>query len=129
MENENALQRQIDPDQAIVNVTWAGQNGELAEPVPRDATEGDIRQWLAEAIANGSIRGMAADPNVNLRDFVVDRFEPNDARPYAMIMVRPKVPFGMVGGAGIPSTTRHCPTCGQTNPSYRGGHNDRTGGF
>ena len=84
----------IEPHQARVNVTWAGQNGDLPDPVNFDATDGDIKQWLTEAIRNGSVPGIQADPNANLTDFVVDRFAPTDARPFQMLSLRPKTPFG-----------------------------------
>jgi hypothetical protein len=32
--------------------------------------------------------------NVDLTDFGVDRFTENDARPYNLIQIRPKTPFG-----------------------------------
>jgi len=43
--------------QAIVNVTWAGQNGELPDPVSHDATDRDILQWVTEAVRTGGIPG------------------------------------------------------------------------
>jgi len=88
--NDNAMRA----DEARLNVTWAGQNGDLPDPVPFGATEGDIRQWAAEAIRTGGIAGIRVDGNVNLRGFVVDRFAPNEARPYNLIQIRPKTPFG-----------------------------------
>lgn len=80
--------------EARVNVTWGGQNGDLPDPVAYDSTDDAIKGMLAEAIRNGSIPGLRADANVDLRDFVVDRFEANEARPYRAIMVRPKTAFG-----------------------------------
>lgn len=83
------------PDGAArLNVTWAGQNGELPDPVPYDATEGDLKQMAAEAITNGYIPGIGADPNVNLADFVVERYGANDDIPFARVFIRPKTPFG-----------------------------------
>jgi hypothetical protein len=81
-------------DEARVNVTWNGQNGDLPDPVNRDATDGDVKQWITEAIQNGGIPGIRADRGVDLGDFVVDRFTPNEQRPYALIQIRPKTPFG-----------------------------------
>jgi hypothetical protein len=88
--------RDIRNDEARLNVTWAGQNGDLPAPVPFDATEGDIKQWVAEAIRTGGIAGIRVDVAVNLRGFVVDRFPPNETRPYNLIQIRPKTPFGAV---------------------------------
>jgi hypothetical protein len=85
----------IRDDEARVNVTWAGQNGDLPDPVARDATDGDIKTWATEAI-RGGIPGIDADPGADLTDFVVDRFDPKpeDGIDYARIAIRPKTPFG-----------------------------------
>ena len=84
----------INPGEARVNVTWAGQNGDLPDPVSYDAPPGDVRGWVAEAIRTGGIPGIAADANADLRDFIVDKYPPTDVRPYNLIQVRPKTPFG-----------------------------------
>ncbi len=86
--------RDIRNDEARLNVTWAGQNGDLPAPVPFDATEGDIKQWVAEAIRTGGVAGIRVDLTVNLRSFVVDRFPASETRPYNLIQIRPKTPFG-----------------------------------
>lgn len=86
----------IAPADARVNVTWSGQNGDLPDTVPFDSTDQDIRQWLTEAIRTGGVPGVAADPAADLSDFVVDRFPASEVRPYAMLCVRPKTPFGKV---------------------------------
>jgi hypothetical protein len=82
--------------EARVNVGWAGQNGDLEDPVSVDATDDEVKRWVAEAIATGTVPGIPADPSVHQRiqDFVVDRFPPNDVRAYSIIMVRPKANFG-----------------------------------
>jgi hypothetical protein len=79
---------------ARLNVTINGQNGDLPDPVSFDATEGDIRQVAAEAIQTGYIPGIDADPNVDLTDFVVDRFQATEELP-PRLMLRPKTPFGV----------------------------------
>lgn len=84
----------IGPNEARVNITWAGQNAELPDPVSRDAAEGDVKMWVAEAIRNGSIPGIPADPGVDLTNYVVEKYGPNDQRPHHAIFVRPKTPFG-----------------------------------
>lgn len=81
-------------DEARVNVTWQGQNGDLPDPVNRDATDGDVKQWITEAVQNGSVPGIGADLNADFTDFVVDRFPASEARPYNLIQMRPKTPFG-----------------------------------
>ena len=81
---------------AKLNVTWAGQNGDLPDPVPYDATDGDLRDMATEAIANGGIPGVTADGAVNLADFIVDRYAASDEIPFARVFIRPKTPFGTV---------------------------------
>jgi hypothetical protein len=84
-------------NEARVNVTWKGQNGDLPDTVSRDANDGDVRQWVTEAVRGGGIPGIHADAQADFTDFVIDRFPSNDARPYNLIQVRPKVPFGETG--------------------------------
>jgi hypothetical protein len=84
----------VGPGQARLNVTYGGANGDLPDPVSFDATDGDIRQWITEAVRTGGVPGVAAAPNADFHDFVVDRFPPTEARPYNLIQVRPKTPFG-----------------------------------
>jgi len=100
------LVRVIRDDEARVNVTYRGQNGELPDPVFRDAAEGDVKAWVTEAVRNGGVPGIPADRDADFHDFVVDRFPPTEARPYALIQVRPKTAFGW--------NTR-CPNCGQVH--------------
>lgn len=73
---------------AKLNITYNGQNGDLADPVSFDATDAEIRQWAGEAIGNGSVAGINAVA-ADFGDFVVDRF-----RDSKSIFLRPKVPFG-----------------------------------
>lgn len=84
----------VNDGEARVNVTWNGQNGDLPDPVMFDATDADIKTWVTEALRNGSIPGIRADAQVDLRDFVVDRFAVTADIPYARLMIRPKTPFG-----------------------------------
>lgn len=80
--------------EARVNITFAGCNGDLADTVNRDASDADVKRWVTEAVRTGSVPGIAADPNADFQDFVVDRFDANETRPYALRQVRPKTPFG-----------------------------------
>jgi hypothetical protein len=91
---ENVI-RAVGADEARVNVTYKGQNGELPDPVARDSADGDVRQWVTEAVRGGNIPGIASDQDVDFRDFVVERFDPTEARPYNMIFVRPKTAYGV----------------------------------
>jgi hypothetical protein len=79
--------------EARVNVTYAGQNGDLPDLVPFSATDAEIKGWATEAVVSG-VPGISANPQASFADFVVDRFEPNEARPFYLISIRPKTPFG-----------------------------------
>jgi hypothetical protein len=81
-------------NEARVNVTYSGQNGDLPDPVFFDSTDGDIKAWVTEAVRGGSVPGIPASPNAEFDDFVVDRYTPTEARPYNLIQLRPKTPFG-----------------------------------
>jgi hypothetical protein len=80
--------------EARVNLTWNGQNSDLPNPVYVDTPDSDIKNWLAEAVRNGDMPGMSLDLNVDLENYVVDRFQPTEERPWHLIAVRPKTPFG-----------------------------------
>lgn len=84
----------IDNTQARVNVTYKGENGDLPDPIFFDASDGDIKAWITEAVRAGSLPGVPADAQADFTDFVVDRFAANDERPYNLVQVRPKTPFG-----------------------------------
>lgn len=86
--------RVIGENEARVNITYGGANGDLPDPVSFDATDGDIKQWVTEAVRGGGVPGIQATPNADFRDFAVDRFPPNEARPHNTIFIRPKTPFG-----------------------------------
>jgi hypothetical protein len=96
MADENVVQmfNEVRENEARVNVTWEGQNGDMPAPVARDSGDGDIKAWVTEAVQNGSIPGIAVDANANFTDFVVDRFDASAARPFNLIQIRPKTPFG-----------------------------------
>jgi len=81
--------------EARLNITYAGQNGDLVDPVDWDATDLDIRTWAAEAIRTGGVPGIEAVNQVDLTDFKVDRFAATEARPWALISLRPKTAFGV----------------------------------
>ncbi|MFT5685937.1 MAG: hypothetical protein ACI8RZ_006892 [Myxococcota bacterium] len=80
--------------EARMNITWGGQNGDLNEPVPYNASEIQLKRWAVEAIEHGSVPGIRRRGRVSLRDFVVDRFPSNATTPYNRIFLRPKTPFG-----------------------------------
>jgi len=79
---------------ARVNVTWRSMNGDLPDPVRVDATDAELRAMITEAVRTGSVPGIAADPRADFTDFVLDRFAPTAVRPYHLIAIRPKTPFG-----------------------------------
>lgn len=81
-------------NEARLNITWKGQNGDLTDTVHFYATDPEIRQWATEAIRAGSVPGIKGDHRVALHDFVVDRFPATKARPWNLIQIRPRTPFG-----------------------------------
>lgn len=89
----DAIERVIPEGMARLNVTFAGSNGDLIDPVDYNATDGDVRAWASEAIRTGGIPGIAAQ-EADLTNFVVDRFPENEVRPYKLLQLRPKTPFG-----------------------------------
>lgn len=91
---EAIVKPDVRADEARVNVTYAGQNGDLPDPVSLDASDADVRTWVTEAVRNGGIPGIIASPTANFADFVIDRFPPTGVRPYNLISLRPKTPFG-----------------------------------
>jgi hypothetical protein len=68
-------------------------NGDLPDPVNFDATDADIKTWATEAVRNGDVPGIDADPNVDFTDFVVDRFVAKDDKGNRLFL-RPKAAFG-----------------------------------
>lgn len=94
MNENNANVIQLAPNQARVNITYKGENGDLPDAIFFDATDGDIKTWVTEAVRTGSVPGIPADVTADFADFVVDRFAANAERDYALVQIRPKTPFG-----------------------------------
>jgi hypothetical protein len=86
---------EIKETEARVNVTFSGSNGDLPDLVMFQATDADIKAWVTEAVRTGGVPGIAAAPNADFSDFVVDRFAATDARPWNLLQLRPKTPFGL----------------------------------
>ena len=84
----------INKHEAWMNITWQGQNGDLADPVSFTASDHQLKHWAAEAIRGRSVPGIHTRDHVSLNDFIVDRFPANRTNPYNRIMIRPKTPFG-----------------------------------
>jgi len=84
----------IGENEARVNVTYDGVNADMRDAVSFASSDGDVKRWVTEALVTGSLPGMAAKPNADLNNFVVDRFAATEARPYQLIQVRPKTAFG-----------------------------------
>ena len=87
-------ERVVQADEARVNVTFGGQNGDLPDPVNYNASDTDIRRWVTEAVRGGSVPGLRRNVGADFNDFVIDRFSASEQRPYNLIQVRPKTPFG-----------------------------------
>lgn len=86
---------------AQLNVTINGQNGNYPDPVSYDLDDAGVRGIVKEALLDGYIPGISADPDADITDFVVDRF-PATAELPPRIFLRPKTPFGL----------GKCPRCG-----------------
>jgi len=84
----------IAANEARLMVTWSGQTGDLPDTVAWATSDALIRQWATEAVRAGSVPGIDRDRMADCRDFIVDRLAANAVRPYALIQVRPKTPFG-----------------------------------
>ena len=85
----------IKDTEARVNVTYGGTLGDLPDPVMFQSTDADVKAWVTEAVRAGGIPGIAAAPNADFSDYVVDRFAASEVRPWNCIMLRPKTPFGL----------------------------------
>lgn len=84
----------LQPNAARLSVTYGGLHGDLPDPVPYDASDADIKRMTTEALAGGNIPGIVRQQNVQLHDFVVERFAATDDLPFPRIILRPKTPFG-----------------------------------
>lgn len=90
----NELVQVLRDDEARVNITYAGQNGDLPQPVFFESADGDVKAWVTEAVRNGGVPGIRRDETARFDDFVVDRFPPTEQYPHNRIQVRPKTAFG-----------------------------------
>lgn len=86
--------RMFSAEQANLNITYQGANGDLFDPIRANATDAEIMAWATEALRNGSVPGIAADPSASLNDFMVDRYAPTEATPFHKIFIRPKTAYG-----------------------------------
>jgi hypothetical protein len=102
----------IVPQMAKLTITFAGQQGDLPDPVSYDASDADLKQMATESVRQGYVPGIDAAPNADFTDFVVDRFEARPDVPYRRLSLRPKTPFGILGGG------YHCPKCGRRVDGY-----------
>ena len=83
----------LDVTMARMNITWAGQNGDLPDPVAYDTPTAQLLQMAKESIRNGDVPGIPQDVNADLTDFVVDRFPATGELPNR-VFIRSKTPFG-----------------------------------
>jgi hypothetical protein len=84
----------MEANEAKLCVNFGGEYGELPDPVLYDAPEGEIRQWVTEAVRTGGIPGITQNETADFQDYVIDRTKAKEDRPYNLIQVRPKTPFG-----------------------------------
>ncbi len=84
----------VGPNEARVNLAWSNQNYDLANPVPYDISDADLKAALSEIIRSGG-DGIPADQDVGpLQNFILERRPPTATRPHNLIIVRPKTEFG-----------------------------------
>jgi len=79
---------------ASLNITWAGSNGDLREPVPYDMSDAEVKQIAAEAVRSGSVLGIPADAAVDFTDFTVNRFNSTPDVQANRLFLHPKTPVG-----------------------------------
>lgn len=91
---EQVLATVISDEEARVTVTHNGQTVDLPDLVAYNLPDENIKFMVQEVFRTGGIRGLAADPQVNFDDYVVERCPAIEARPYNLIALRPKVIFG-----------------------------------
>ena len=97
MTNDNeTLVPVVEPPEnmAKLMVTYNGQQGDLPDLVPYDATDANIKIWASEATRTGGVVGIDAIPDADFQDFVIDRFGKNEVRDTHVLILRPKTPFG-----------------------------------
>lgn len=85
---------ELQANEALLNVTWNGKNGDLSDPVEFDASTEDILQWVTEAVRGGGVQGIDIDPDADFSGFVVEKLSATEVRPFNQVVVRPKVSFG-----------------------------------
>jgi len=85
---------QIHAEEAKVGVTYGGHYSELTSPMLFDTSNEDIKTMVTEAVRSGSVPGIAADEHASFDDYVIERDRAHEGRPYNLIQVRPKTPFG-----------------------------------
>jgi hypothetical protein len=91
----DAIVPAIDNTMARLSITYNGQQGDLPDPVPYDATEATIKQMATESIRDGYVPGIDA-VGADFTDFVVDRFPAAAGVQFNRLSLRPKTPFGSV---------------------------------
>jgi hypothetical protein len=65
--------------------------------VPFDTTDSVVKGLVEEAIRTGSLPGIPLDKDVELSDYMVDRFSASIERGNHVMFLRPKTPFGFEG--------------------------------
>ena len=96
MADNEAIVPQVVNHMARLNITFAGQQGELPDPVAYDTTDEDLKRMATESVRDGYVPGIDKNDNVDFTDFVVDRFSARADVPFNRLMIRPKTPFGLI---------------------------------
>lgn len=83
----------MNEEEAVVVITYGGEQGELTSPVRFDAAHADVLAWTKEALESNSVRGISPQEEIDLSDFVVTPYVARDGLPNRLV-VRVKTPFG-----------------------------------
>lgn len=82
----------IGAHEAVLTITYDGEQGELPDPILYDSSEADIIRWATEAV-RGGIPGIAPRLDPDLDGYRVQRFAATDEVPNRVVC-RPKTEYG-----------------------------------
>jgi len=88
------VENPVPADMARLSITFGGQQGDLPELVPWDATDENLKEMATETVRDGYVPGIDAQDEPDFTDYVVDRFEARPDVQFNRLALRPKTPFG-----------------------------------
>jgi len=81
-------------NEARMNLTWMGLNGDLVEPVPFHVHDAELLRIAERALRAGAVSGISKRRKASLAGFVVDRFPATGGVTHNRVFIRPSTPFG-----------------------------------